>query len=206
MKSLAGFALVAVAAVVSADVPTGYDFNVRVIPKGRTAYIVHVNIDAPDGPFAASSETTVIPTAQKMTFERNGRVYTVNLRMVSDTAGEANFEIIENGAAIASGTKPFFRPLIEQPMPKSFEEPKVLKRTEPDYPAEARAAGVGGTVVLETQIREDGSLGDIRVVRPLGYGLDEAAIAAVKQWKFKPGKKDGKPVSVIYAVTVNFKP
>lgn len=206
MKTLACVALVAVAAVASADIPKGYDFNVRVLPKGSSAYIVHVNIDAPDGPFAASSETTVLPTSQKMTFERNGRVYTVDLRMVSDTEGEASFEVLENGAAIASTTKPFFRPLIEQPMPKSFEEPKVLKRVEPDYPAEARAAGVGGTVVLETEIREDGTLGAIRVVRPLGYGLDEAAIAAVKKWKFKPGKKDGKPVSVIYAVTVNFKP
>ena len=206
MKTLACVALVAVAAVASADIPKGYDFNVRVLPKGSSAYIVHVNIDAPDGPFAASSETTVLPTSQKMTFERNGRVYTVDLRMTSDDQGEANWEVLENGAAIASGKKSFFRPLIEKPMPKSFEEPKVLKRIEPDYPAEARAAGVGGAVVLETEIREDGSIGTIRVVRPLGYGLDEAAIEAVKRWKFKPARQDGKPISVIYGVTLNFKP
>jgi TonB family protein len=197
----------AFAAVAFADVPTGYDFNVRVVPtERRSGYNVHVNIDAPDGSFAGISETAALPAEQKMTFERNGRTYTVVLRMTSDIQGTADFEVMEKGAVIAHTEKSFGRPLIEKPMPKSFEPPKVLERVEPTYPEEARAARVGGPVVLETRINADGTIGDIRVLRPLGYGIDEAAVAAVRQWKFRPAMQDGKPVSVAYSVTLFFKP
>ena len=45
----------------------------------------------------------------------------------------------------------------------------------------------------------------IRVVRPLGMGLDEKAVEAVGKWKFKPGQKDGHPVAVMANVEVNFR-
>ncbi len=53
-------------------------------------------------------------------------------------------------------------------------------------------------------VREDGTVKVDNVTKGLGYGLDEAAVAAVEQWKFIPGKKDGKPVSVMTSILVNF--
>jgi TonB family protein len=51
----------------------------------------------------------------------------------------------------------------------------------------------------------DGRTRDIRVSRTLGLGLDEKAIEAVKTWRFEPGKKDGKPVSVAVNIEVEFR-
>lgn len=199
-------ACIAFAAVAFADVRTGYDFNVRVMPKGKIGYAVYVNLDAPDGTWTGISEAETLPSEQKMTFERNGRVYTIVLRMEGNDHGSGDFEVTEHGVRLAHQVKPFGRPQIEKPMSKEFEPPKVLERVEPKYPAEARAANIGGMVVLETRINEDGSLGEIRVLRPLGYGLDEAAIEAVKQWKFQPAREGGRPLSVVYTVTLNFRP
>ena len=46
---------------------------------------------------------------------------------------------------------------------------------------------------------------DIKVVRPLGLGLDEKAIEAIKKWRFRPGVKNGKPVAVLVTIEVNFR-
>jgi protein TonB len=83
--------------------------------------------------------------------------------------------------------------------------PEVITRVNPEYTAEARKAGLSGTVTISLVVGADGSLQSLRVVRSLGLGLDEKAIEAVKKWKIKPGTKDGKPVSVIVTVEVNFR-
>src|SRR5688500_117971 len=72
--------------------------------------------------------------------------------------------------------------------------PSVLKEVKPDYTTPAREAGIQGTVTLDCVVRSDGSVGETRVTRGLDPGLDAQAIAALKQWQFKPGKRDGKAV------------
>ena len=62
---------------------------------------------------------------------------------------------------------------------------------KPDYTEEARRRGVRGDVVMEIVVRRDGSVGDVKVLQGLGYGLDERAVTAVKQWKFSPGTLQG---------------
>src|SRR5438046_9876596 len=82
--------------------------------------------------------------------------------------------------------------------------PTVLSRVEPQYSAEARKARYQGTVVLEAIVRRDGTVDIQRVVRSLGFGLDENAIQALKQWRFKPGTKNGVAVDVSLNIEVNF--
>jgi protein TonB len=68
---------------------------------------------------------------------------------------------------------------------------------KPVYPEEALRAGLEGLVVLEGIVDERGRVGhDIKVVRSLGHGFDEAAVAAVRQWRFRPATRDGKPIKV----------
>jgi TonB family protein len=68
---------------------------------------------------------------------------------------------------------------------------------QPVYPEEALRAGVEGLVVLEAIVDERGRVGhDIKVLRRLGHGCDEAAVAAVRQWRFRPAIRDGKPIKV----------
>lgn len=82
--------------------------------------------------------------------------------------------------------------------------PTVLQRVEPQYSEEARKARYQGTVVLEAIVRRDGTCDIIRVVRSLGFGLDENAMQALKQWRFRPGMRNGVPVDVSLNIEVNF--
>lgn len=83
--------------------------------------------------------------------------------------------------------------------------PSLLFKVEPEYSEEARKAKFQGTVVLYVVVDEKGQPRELRVVRPLGLGLDEKAIEAVQKWRFKPGLKDGRPVAVAATIEVNFR-
>lgn len=83
--------------------------------------------------------------------------------------------------------------------------PSLLYKVEPEYSEEARKAKYQGTVLLYIEVDPSGHATNIRVQRSLGLGLDEKAIEAVKKWKFAPGKKDGKPVTVAATIEVNFR-
>ncbi len=82
--------------------------------------------------------------------------------------------------------------------------PTVVSRVEPQYSEEARKARYQGTVVLEAIVRKDGTCDILRVVRSLGFGLDENAMLALKQWRFKPGMRNGVAVDVSLNIEVNF--
>jgi periplasmic protein TonB len=83
--------------------------------------------------------------------------------------------------------------------------PALLFKVEPEYSEEARKAKFQGTVVLYVVVDDKGMPQQLRVLRPLGLGLDEKAIEAVQKWRFKPGLKDGKPVPVAATIEVNFR-
>jgi len=82
--------------------------------------------------------------------------------------------------------------------------PTVLTRVDPEYSDEARQAKLQGAVILEAIISEEGIPKVTRVVRSLGLGLDENAVAAIEQWRFRPGMKDGRPVKVALNIEVTF--
>ncbi|MGA7239788.1 MAG: energy transducer TonB [Bryobacteraceae bacterium] len=84
-------------------------------------------------------------------------------------------------------------------------KPELLKKVEPEYSEEARKAKFQGVVVLYIVVDPNGNAINPRVMKSLGLGLDEKAMEAVKQWKFKPGYKDGKAVAVAATVEVNFR-
>jgi periplasmic protein TonB len=83
--------------------------------------------------------------------------------------------------------------------------PSILYKVEPEYSEEARKAKFQGTVLLFVIVDEKGNPRDIKIIRPLGLGLDQKAVEAVEKWKFSPGKKDGKPVPVQAQIEVNFR-
>ena len=83
------------------------------------------------------------------------------------------------------------------------ELPEAITMIAPEYPPEARRAGVDGTVLVQALVDKDGHVRDTRVVKSIPI-LDEAAEVAVRRWVFKPALRAHKAVAVWYAVPVRF--
>lgn len=85
-----------------------------------------------------------------------------------------------------------------------IDPPRLLREVKAVYTDDARRRGLTGDVVLEIVITRDGSVSDVSVTRGLGAGLDERAVAAVRQWRFSPARRNGEAVDVIVEVAVEF--
>jgi protein TonB len=83
--------------------------------------------------------------------------------------------------------------------------PRLLREVKAGYTEDARRANVEGEVVLEIVVRRDGSVSDVKLLTGLPHGLNERAIAAVRQWRFAPATRLGQAVDVVVEVAVEFK-
>lgn len=83
--------------------------------------------------------------------------------------------------------------------------PQAVSTPDPEYTEEARQAKAQGVCTLWLIVDAAGHPRDMRVVRGLGFGLDAKAMEAVRQWRFDPALKDGKPVNVQISVEVEFR-
>jgi TonB family protein len=82
--------------------------------------------------------------------------------------------------------------------------PEVIHSVEPEFTQDARQANFQGSVAIKLIVDSQGNPQDVRVTRHLGMGLDEKAVEAVKQYKFKPAMYQGHPVSVQIVMDVDF--
>jgi protein TonB len=84
--------------------------------------------------------------------------------------------------------------------------PAVLREVKPQYTAEAMRAKVQGTVWLQCVVLPDGTVGNIQITKSLDstFGLDQEAIKAARQWRFKPGMRMGEPVPVLVTIELTF--
>lgn len=151
---------------------------------------------------------------------------------VAPKADVAEDTILENGAftrqaderkiveALLRGSDLTIKPLVQPPDPvpashldqskwqrvgKEVKAPVVTNRVEPVYAEEYRRLRISGIVILELEISETGEVGAIRVIKSLAPDLDVAGVDAVRQWKFQPATRDGKPIAVLFNLTINFK-
>ena len=85
-------------------------------------------------------------------------------------------------------------------------KPKLLSRPSPTYTDAARAAGISGKVRVEITIDEGGRVVSVRLLQGLGYGLDEAALAAARAMTFEAAVRCGKPASATFKIGFNFSP
>jgi TonB family protein len=82
--------------------------------------------------------------------------------------------------------------------------PVLIRSAPPQYSPSAEHVGYGGNVLIRIWIQPDGTVSHPSIVRPIGLGLDENALAAVLKYLFKPAMQDGKPVLVEVNIQVNF--
>ena len=85
----------------------------------------------------------------------------------------------------------------------NIKVPAKIQHVSPVYPQEAQDARVSGIVIIEATINVEGSVDTAKVLKSIPM-LDQAAVDAVKQWRFTPTVLNGAPVPVIMTVTVNF--
>jgi protein TonB len=84
--------------------------------------------------------------------------------------------------------------------------PVVIRQVNPEYTPEALAARIEGVVGIEMIVHADGTADDVKITKSLDnvLGLDQQAVKAAKQWRFRPGTKDGKAVAVSVALEMRF--
>jgi len=88
---------------------------------------------------------------------------------------------------------------------ESKTEPPVPVRTvAPEYPVQLKRDGVSGVVTVKCTIDEKGNVTDTRVEKTTNDAFDEAAVAAVRKWRFKPAQQDGAPVATKVTIPIKF--
>jgi TonB family protein len=109
------------------------------------------------------------------------------------------------GGGIGNSSGPGAEGVAAEPLRAGMQPPVAIYKFEPEYSEQARKARVQGTVVLEGIIDEKGKTHALRVVDGLGFGLDEQAIDAVRQWRFRPATRAGKPLAIIGTFYLTFR-
>jgi TonB family protein len=84
--------------------------------------------------------------------------------------------------------------------------PVVIERLIPEYTVEAKSHKLSGFVAVSCEISAEGRAEKIRVTRPLGLGLDDAAVQALKRWRFRPATKDGRTEHATGLLEIWFRP
>jgi protein TonB len=107
------------------------------------------------------------------------------------------------GTIVAPPPVPRSEPTRPVRLHSGIEPPRKVRDIVPVYPALARSAGVQGIVILEATIDERGDVVAAHVIRSIPM-LDDAAVEAVRQWKYTPARLNDQPVPVVVTVTVNF--
>jgi TonB family protein len=87
----------------------------------------------------------------------------------------------------------------------SVKAPVVINRVEPIFPDLAKKSRISGIVIVEVIVDHTGVVKDARILKPLPFGLDQAALDAVRQWTFHPATLNGNAVDVIFNLTINFR-
>jgi len=186
-------------------------------PQSMMAYVVPAPPPPPPAPPppaavqpqpAAVTPTNPIPFEAPSTIEPEKPAAPPSTSIVSGPPG------VPGGVPGGSGTELRLGPPPPAPQPKpapevpvrpggAIQEPRKIKHVPPIYPSIAITAKMQGIVIIEATIAKDGSVKDARVLKSMPL-LDQAAIDAVRQWKFTPTLLNNVPVEVLMTVTVNF--
>jgi protein TonB len=103
------------------------------------------------------------------------------------------------------GSRAYGPPGISSNAGHKITRPELIYQVEPEFSEAARKAKYQGVVVLAIEVDGNGRPVNLRVLQGLGLGLDEKAIEAVSQWRFRPGTRDGRPFVTPATVEVNFR-
>jgi len=127
--------------------------------------------------------------------------------------GGVDIDVEAGGGSVLSTANVSERPVapVAPPAPAgplriggSIREPRKVVHVPPAYPEIARLARAEGTVILEALLDATGKVESVRVLKSMPLGLDDAAVTAVRQWRYTPTQLNGVPVPVLMTITVVF--
>ncbi len=189
-----------------------------VVPSGAPAVTVTANSAAPSNPKPSSPAKQAVDkiaaifqgsTAEHPVAPQRTDPATTEAAPALDAGSPADGSSgnalpgVISSATMATPAAPEIRP--EGPIVKGgvVAEPKLIYRALPVYPLNAKQAGIQGEVVIKTSIDQKGNVVDMHVVSgPLM--LRQAALDALRRWRYEPSKLDGQPISVQMLVTIKF--
>jgi len=139
--------------------------------------------------WTTGSNTRFTRTIAFTSYERDGEIpdQAFRFEVPTGTFLDPGPEIEEGDSAAVEGT---YR------VGGGVSRPQLIQTVEPSGTEEARQAGISGLVLVSLAVDAEGNPRDVAVTRGLGYGLDEKALDAVRQWRFRSGLKEGMPVAV----------
>lgn len=192
-----------------------YEMTVRIdpLPIGQLAYEVIVK-DLNTQTIVVQVRATDTPEANvDLSSENNGLKFVIHLHphpmdfeaeLYVERAGALVDKVTSTWSLVSPETKHLVAPGALH-VGGSVKAPIVITRVNPIYPEIARKDKIAGIVIVEVLIDKTGNVVDALALKDLPDGLGQAAIDAVKQWKFKPATMNGEPVDVIFVLTTSFK-
>lgn len=164
-----------------------------------------------DPPKEIPKEEPPPPNEEPPPEETKPKVVVVGISMSSTSTtgtfnapvGNTQYGKVADTAAKPEDVKPYSAPKY-MPSYQVDSQPEVISDFKPEYPPEARKAGIEGTVIIQITVDHEGRVTNLKLVRGLGYGLDEAALQSLRKFRFKPAVKGGEPVSTTINYNFNF--
>lgn len=158
----------------------------------------------PEAP-APSTSIPLIPQASGLT-DVPGSVASIAMS-VTTGGGPGHFRGIGTGDGHTAGDGRGAYPGTGGPgYGGSVEPPELLHQVRPSYTPAAMQARVRGIVVMEAVVERDGSVGTVKIVRSLDptFGLDQEAVRAVRQWRFRPARRAGGTIPIVVTIELAF--
>lgn len=159
-------------------------------------------------------------TVELLGFDDHKATYQVRFEEGGDELADSRVFVRRGEKAVVGGVDgpeaPYFFLVLEpqgatgDPEPYKvdgdIQHPRAVVKVPPSYTEEARKERIQGLVIVQTVIDRQGRIENVKVLKGLPHGLTEAAVEAVRQWRFEPALDgDGNPVSVYYNLTINFR-
>lgn len=163
---------------------------------GRTGALVAFDFIAVTDPVVTGAAKTAIETLAKRSagyVDRAAAHHASRVTLAQTPAVPRESEVVEE------------LPEPDSPRAQGFVPPQFTNRVKPNYSDEADRADISATVEALVVFGATGETGDIEITRWAGFGLDESAISAIRQLKFKPATRDGEAVNVRAVVQYNFR-
>ena len=206
--SLAGHTLVTLTLIIAPLLATG----ALPLPASSVVFVPVVAATVPPPPLKRAGQPT------KVIQNRHAAPVTEPKSIEKETGVDPGFETgVDGGSGIVElGVVTGNEMLVEPPPPPPAATPRVVRVSDgitlprkiqdvpPIYPPFAQVARIEGVVIIEATIDVDGRVKHARILRSVAP-LDEAALAAVRQWIYTPTRLNGQPVSVVMTVTVHFR-